>query len=183
MSCAEDEFEKIHETFRPRILRYLTRLVGESEAEDLTQEVFVKVSQALPDFRGESQLATWIYRIATNAAIDKTRTSSFQRDTRTNSLDESLETEGEEAAIRDETPSLEQWLMRKEMIQCFEDFVEKLPVNYRTAIVLSDLEGLTNIEIAEVLDLSLDVVKIRLHRGRARLLEELKTHCKVEDWL
>ncbi len=73
--------------------------------------------------------------------------------------------------------------MRKEMIQCFEDFVEKLPVNYRTAIVLSDLEGLTNIEIAEVLDLSLDVVKIRLHRGRARLLEELKTHCKVEDWL
>lgn len=183
MSCAEGEFEQIHETFRSRILRYLTRLAGESEAEDLTQEVFVKISQALPAFRGESQLSTWIYRIATNAAIDKMRAPSFQQDTRINSLDESIETEDEEAWIGEETPSLEQWLMRKEMIQCFEDFVEKLPVNYRTVVVLSDLEGLTNKEIAEILGLSLDVVKIRLHRGRARLLEELKTHCKAEDWL
>lgn len=60
MSHAELESHEIHDAFRPRIHRYLTRLVGEHEAEDLTQEVFLKVSQALKTFRGESQVSTWI---------------------------------------------------------------------------------------------------------------------------
>ena len=55
--------------------RYLKRIVGESDAEDLTQEVFVKIGQALEKFRGESQLSTWIYQIATNAAFDRFRAS------------------------------------------------------------------------------------------------------------
>ena len=67
MSNDEIEFQKVHDTFRLKIYRYLSRLVGEHEAEDLTQEVFLKVSQALGNFRGESKLSTWIYRIATNA--------------------------------------------------------------------------------------------------------------------
>lgn len=79
MDNLELEFQKIHETFRPKIHRYLTRLLGELEAEDLTQEVFVRVSRALPTFRGESQLSTWLYRIATNAAIDRLRSPSFQQ--------------------------------------------------------------------------------------------------------
>jgi RNA polymerase sigma-70 factor (ECF subfamily) len=183
MSYDELEFQDIHETFRPRIQRYLTRLVGEPEAEDLTQEVFVKVSQALDNFRGESKLSTWLYRIATNAAIDKIRTLSFRQDAQTSSLDDSDETEDKEVWVEDETPSPEQRLMRKEMYECYGSFVENLPANYRTVVVLGELEGLTNNEIAEILGLSLDVVKIRLHRGRARLLEELKTHCKAEEWL
>ena len=183
MNDSDLEFQKIYAAYQPRILRYLVRLVGEHEAEDLTQEVFVKVSHALKAFRGESQLSTWIYRIATNAAIDKTRTPSFRQDARTSSLDDSDEAENQEVWTAEETPSLEQLLMRKEMYQCFESFVERLPVNYRTVVVLSELEQLTNNEIAEILGVSLDVVKIRLHRGRARLLEELKTHCKAEDWL
>jgi RNA polymerase sigma-70 factor (ECF subfamily) len=183
MSHNELEFQEIHETFRPSIHRYLTRLVGEHEAEDLTQEVFVKVSQALDNFRGESKLSTWLYRIATNTAIDKMRTSSFRQDARTSSLDDSSETEDKDVWVEEETPSPEQRLMRKEMYECYGNFVENLPANYRTVVVLSELEGLTNNEIAEILGLSLDVVKIRLHRGRARLFEELKTHCKPEEWL
>ncbi len=81
------EFEKIHEAYRAKIFRYLTGLVGEQEAEDLTQDVFIKVGQALKTFRGEAQLSTWIYRIATNAAIDKTRSSSFRQTTRQSSFD------------------------------------------------------------------------------------------------
>jgi RNA polymerase sigma factor (sigma-70 family) len=79
MNQVEFDFQTIHAEFRPRIQRYLARLVGESEAEDLTQEVFVKVHRALPSFRGEAQLSTWIYRIATNAALDRLRSPAFKR--------------------------------------------------------------------------------------------------------
>jgi RNA polymerase sigma-70 factor (ECF subfamily) len=183
MDVSETDFQKIYDTYQPRILRYLVRLVGEPEAEDLAQEVFVKVSRALTTFRGESQLSTWLYRIATNAAIDKIRTVSFRQDAKLSWLDDSNETEDKDVWTGEEAPSLEQQLMRKEMYDCFVDFVKRLPPNYRTVVVLSELEELTNSEIAEILGVSLDVVKIRLHRGRARLLQELKTHCKAEDWL
>src|SRR5574342_1048299 len=73
------EFPKIYAGFQQKILRYLTRLVGEADAEDLAQEVLIKVSEALPNFRGESQLSTWIYRIATNTALDRLRSPSYQR--------------------------------------------------------------------------------------------------------
>jgi RNA polymerase sigma-70 factor (ECF subfamily) len=183
MDVSEPDFQEIYDTYQPRILRYLVRLVGEPEAEDLAQEVFVKVSRALNTFRGESQLSTWLYRIATNAAIDKIRTVSFRQDAELSWLDDSDETEDKDVWTGEESPSIEQQLMRKEMYECFVDFVKRLPPNYRTVVVLSELEELTNNEIAEILGLSLDVVKIRLHRGRARLLQELKTHCNAEDWL
>ncbi|MFC1614924.1 sigma-70 family RNA polymerase sigma factor, partial [Gemmatimonadota bacterium] len=66
MSADGLEFQKIYKDFQPKIQRYLIRFVGESEAEDLTQEVFIKVNKALKGFKGESQLSTWIYSIATN---------------------------------------------------------------------------------------------------------------------
>src|SRR3990172_175806 len=183
MDVSELEFQKIYDTYHPQILRYLVRLVGEPEAEDLAQEVFVKVSQGLKTFRGESQLSTWLYRIATNAAIDKIRTASFRQDAELSGLDDSNEIEDKDVWTGDEAPSLEQQLMRKEMYECFVDFVKRLPPNYRTVVVLNELEQLPNNEIAGILGLSLEAVKIRLHRGRTRLLQELKTHCKAEDWL
>jgi RNA polymerase sigma-70 factor (ECF subfamily) len=177
------EFEKIHEAFRPKIHRYLTGLVGEHEAEDLTQEVFIRVGQALKNFRGESQLSTWMYRIATNAAIDKLRNSSFRQNAGQILFDDSDEAGSRDLWTREEAPSIEQQLLQKQRYDCFMDYVQDLPLSHRTVIVLSELAELTNNEIAEILGLSLDVVKIRLHRGRTRLLQELKTHCKAEDWL
>ena len=183
MDVAELEFQRIYDAYQPRLLRYLVRLVGEYEAEDLAQEVFVKINQGLKTFRGESQLSTWLYRIATNAAIDKMRTASFRQDTQLSFLEDSDEPEDKNVWTGEETPSLEQQLMRKEMIECFVDYVLRLPPNYRTVVVLSELEELPNAEIAEILGLSLETVKIRLHRGRGKLFKELKTHCKPEDWL
>lgn len=66
-------FNDIYTEYRPKILRYLQRLAGESEAEDIAQEVFLRVHKSLPGFRGESKLSTWIYRIATNAFLDRKR--------------------------------------------------------------------------------------------------------------
>ncbi|MEW5815349.1 MAG: sigma-70 family RNA polymerase sigma factor, partial [Spirochaetota bacterium] len=173
---------KIYDAFQPRILRYLIRLVGEYESEDLTQEVFVRVSQALKTFRGESQLSTWIYRIATNAALDRLRSPSFQRMVQKKSSNDSIaaseiETEDKDVWTGEKTTSVETALIQKEMHKCIRNFVENLPTDYREVVVLSELEGLKNSEIAEILGVTLDTVKIRLHRARAKLKKELETHC------
>ena len=178
----DGEFQSIYQEFQPKIHRYLTRMLGEDESEDLTQEVFAKVSAALADFRGESTLSTWIYRIATHAAIDRLRSPSFQHGIRSRNLEEALEQQGVELADRDawsgeKLLTTEQGLVRKQMNDCIRDFIEKLPENYRTVLVLSELEGLSDREISEILGISLNSVKIRLHRARQKLRVELVTHC------
>ena len=186
MEGDERDFQKLYLDFRPRILRYLVGLVGELEAEDLTQEVFLRVNQALPTFRGESRLSTWVYRIATNAAYDRLRQASYQRAVPKNigdDIDADEKVVDQDFWTDEATPSIELTIHRKQRFACYCDFIEKLSENYRLVVGLSMLEDFTAKEIAEILGLNVDVVKIRLHRGRARLLEDLKTHCKPEDWL
>lgn len=187
MSEAGWDFQKIHDEFRPLIRLYLTRLIGDFEAEDLTQEVFLKISAALDDFRGEAQLKNWIYRVATNAAIDRMRTATFKHVLPvdfTNDTDENeIEIEDYNLWSGEATPSIEEQVFHKEGITCYCEFIEQLPEKYRLIVALNQLGELTAREIAAMLGLSLDVVKIRLHRGKAKLLQELKAHCKAEDWL
>ena len=173
-------FQKIYEDFRPKIIRYLTRMVGESEAEDLTQEVFTKIGQALKAFRGESQLSTWVYQIATHAALDRIRQRSSARHGEKKNLP--MEAIGESERDIDiwtgeQTASTEQQVIRKEMNGCIREVIESLPENYRTVLVLSELGELKDSEIADILGLSLHTVKIRLHRARAKLKKELTTAC------
>ena len=183
MSEAELDFQQIHADYRPRIQRYLTRLVGEFEAEDLTQEVFLRVNRALPAFRGESSLQTWIYRIATNATLDRMRQPSFKQAAPADAEAAEIEVEERDVWSGEPAPSLEQRVFSQQELDCFCDFLEKLPQAYRLVVALNQLGEFTAREIADLLGLSLDVVKIRLHRGKARLLKELKAHCKAEDWL
>lgn len=126
-------FQRLYDDLRPKIFRYLTRMVGASDAEDLTQEVFVKVAQALPNFRGESQPSTWVYRIATNAAIDKIRGASTRHDAQQTPLDDTAEADAKEVWTGEEPPSLEQIAMRNDMIECFDRFVMNLPPNCRSS--------------------------------------------------
>jgi len=182
MSGAESDFEQIYTDFRPKIHRYLIRMVGELEAEDLTQEVFVKLSQALKTFRGEAKLSTWIYRIATNAALDRLRSPKFkvvEKD-----LTEARQMANGEAEMVDrntwtgeQIPLIESQVYRKEMAECMQSYIRQLPEIYRTALVLSHMEQLENQEIADVLGLTLETVKIRLHRARDLLRRELAENC------
>lgn len=183
MGTSDLEFESIHAAYRAKIRDYLSFVAGEQDADDLTQEVFIKISRALGTFRGDSKLSTWIYRIATNTALDKLRNSSRPAMSHWQAFDESEVIEAKEVWTGDEPPSIEQQLLHRERTDCFLQYVRHLPPNYRTVVVLSELEGMANNEIAEVLGLSLDVVKIRLHRGRARLLQQLRENCRPEDWL
>ena len=73
MGDYELRFQKIYDEYYDKVNRYLKRMVGDGEAEDLTQEVFIKIGKSLETFRGEAQLSTWIYRIATHTALDRFR--------------------------------------------------------------------------------------------------------------
>jgi RNA polymerase sigma-70 factor (ECF subfamily) len=182
MSSAELTFDQIHQAFRPKIYRYLTGMVGELEAEDLTQEVFVKLSQALDSFRGEAKLSTWIYRIATNAALDRLRSPKFQATEI--DIPGARQAANGEAEIADRNtwtgepvPLVEQQVYRKEMAECVQDYIRQLPEIYRTVLVLSHMEELGNQEIADVLGVTLETVKIRLHRARDLIRRELAENC------
>ncbi len=176
----DQEFLDIYESFSEKIRRYLARIVGETEAEDLAQEVFIKVSHGLKDFRREASLSTWIYRIATNTARDRLRTLSLQKE-----APDIRQGNDEGAAVEDylltvdHKPSLEASLIQKEMSECIRGVVEGLRENYRTVLVLSDFEDMTNAEIAGILGISFDTVKIRLHRARTALRKQLDAKCSL----
>jgi len=174
---SEIDFSQIYEEFHPKILHYLSRLTGQQEAEDIVQEVFEKASRGLKNFKGESKLSTWLYRIATNTAIDRMRSSSFRRLSEHTSLDEDTETEDRNVWSGHTKTHIDQTVIRKEMGECIREFIDRLPSDYKTVILLSELEGFKNKEIADILEISLDAVKIRLHRARARLKKELDDGC------
>lgn len=174
-------FEDIYERFHPGILRILSRLVGSDEAEDVAQEVFLRVDKGLAEFRGESSIGTWIYRIARNAGLDHLRRrASWQESVRETQAHGS---EGDPADVMDSLPdeqaSIERQLIGKEMSECVRGRVATLPESYRRVLIFSELAGMTNAEIASTLGVGEGVVKIRLHRARARLREDLGTHCTL----
>jgi RNA polymerase sigma-70 factor (ECF subfamily) len=182
MPCKGLDFQEIYTSFQPKIFGYLSRMLDENEAEDLTQEVFVKVDKALKEFRGEAQLSTWIYRIATNAALDRLRSSSFRQRARecvqSDSSDQTMaEPEDKDIWTGEQRKSVDQQLIRKEMNSCIREYIDQLPEDYRAVLVLSEVEGFKNREIVEILGVSLDTVKIRLHRAKAKLKESLGSHC------
>jgi RNA polymerase sigma-70 factor (ECF subfamily) len=173
-------FDSIYVEFHLKIGRYLERMVGKSEAEDLAQEVFMKVNKGLDGFEGKSSLSTWIYRLATNAALDKLHSRPFRENElkkSINYIDDESEAEGKDIFTQEKELSAEREAIRTEMNECIWEFVDKLPESYRTVIILSELKDLKNQEIAEILDISLDAVKIRLHRARERLKKEFEAGC------
>jgi len=157
--------------------------VGPDEAEDLSQEVFLRANKSLEFFRGEAQLSTWLYRIATNAAIDRLRSASFRHAEQELTLDDSCETGANEPWMREEPVPLEKVLLQKDRFHCFVRYIKNLPLNYQVVVLLHEVEDLTTSEIANVLGVSQETVKIRLHRGRIKLFEALRANCKLEEWL
>jgi RNA polymerase sigma-70 factor (ECF subfamily) len=155
-------------------------MVGPNEAEDVTQEVFLKVDKGLAEFQGRSELSTWVYRIATHAALDRLRSRAGQESRTKIRLDEGTdESEGADRSILAEDTSLsaEREAIRNEMNECIREFVDRLPESYRTVVILSELKDLKDQEIAEILGISLEAAKIRLHRARVRLKTELEAGC------
>ena len=174
---SERKFDDIYSEFYPKITHYLTRLVGEHEAEDVAQTVFEKVNTNLSTFKGESKISTWVFKIATNAALDRLKSPSYKRTPSGPLAPVPLQTVESIAITSDKPASPDQKVIRDEMSDCIREFVDRLSSDYRTIIILNELEGFTNNEIAEILQISLDTAKIRLHRARAQLKKSLETGC------
>lgn len=171
MKSTSSDFDQIYAEFQPAVYRYLSQLVGEKAAEDLTQEVFIKVGNGLSSFNNQSKLSTWIFQIATNAATDKLRSRAFKQ----LSLEEPQGELAECASVS--SISVEDTLVRKEMNKCIRAYINLLPDTYRIVLVLSELEGFRDGEIAAIQGISLGTVKIRLHRARQKLKDFLAKNC------
>lgn len=163
---------------RDAIYRYILRIVrNPAEAEDLTQETLLRAYGKLATLQDPARLTPWLYRIATNVTYDRFRQASYRH--RPQSLSADAEGSDGQAAedVADPEPRLDKVMEQQEMSSCVQDYIEALPQSYRAVILLHDVQGLTNPEIAEMLGLSLATVKIRLHRARNRLRAALGEGC------
>jgi len=173
MTTNATPFEELHAAIRPKVLSYLSRFVGASEAEDLTQEVFLKVHQGLDAFRGESKLTTWVFQIATFAALDRLKSASH-RASKTHMPDAILE----DSSVH-MMPAHDQQPLKDEMGRCIRGLVDALPVDYRSIIYLSELKELRISEIAEIVGITPGAAKIRLHRARQLLRSQMEQQCRI----
>lgn len=169
--------------YRDRIFRYALHLVHDpAEAEDLTQDTFLRAHDRLGGLRDPAALKTWLFRIVTNLARDRYRRHAARGGSPV-SLDSPLRDDSapaREAITDDDTPRLDEAMERAELSTCVQRYIEALPDDYRAVLLLKDLHGLTNPEIAEMLGCSLPTVKIRLHRARTRLKAALEAGCDLD---
>lgn len=155
----------------PRMRAVIVRITGDGDADDVVQNAFVSAFKALPGFRGEANLGTWLHRIAVNAALMHLRR---RKPARQLPIDDLLPTFSDEGHRYDELPvawaeSAEILASRQETRAWVRDVIEQLPAAYREVLLLRDIEELSTQETAELLDVTTNVVKTRLHRARQAL--------------
>lgn len=168
-------FGQLVDEYKDKIYNYVARMLNDPyEAEDVTQEAFLRAFRSLPRFRGASSFHTWLYRIASNLAIDVVRKRKRQEPTF--SLDEPLESDdGEyEREIPDETGSPEDRSSTRETRVAVRRAIMDLPEKLRDVMILYELQGETYEDIADILDVPLGTVKSRLFNARNRLKDSLE---------
>ncbi len=161
-ACCRGEaraMEMLYHQFKRRVFSMAQRIVGTTDAEEVAQEVFVRVFRSLAAFRGDSQLSTWVYRLTVNASL----THLARRSRRKEVSDEIL---AEVAAPPD--PERDLGLAAR-----IEAALQQLPPGYRAILVLHDVEGLSHDECAAILECRVGTCKSQLHKARARMRELL----------
>ncbi len=170
-------FEEIVHRYRERVYRLAYGMTRDpSEAEEVLQDTFLNIFKNLVQFRGDSALASWIYRVAANAALMRLRRQkrkpllSLEEAVPTfeTTVSESLLPAGEWARQADDK------LLSKELAARIEEAILRLPEKYRLVLLLRDVEGLSNDEVAQTLGITLPTVKSRLHRSRLYVRGELE---------
>jgi RNA polymerase sigma-70 factor, ECF subfamily len=159
---------------RPMI-HFLFRMVGNhAVAEELAQEVFLRVYRARSSYRAEARFTTWLYRIATNLAVNYARDTKSERTAQTVYLDAADEETGTTPDLADVDPSVEVRLLRDERMAAIRRHVMELPERQRTAVLMHKYQGMDYRQIGEVLKLSESATKSLLFRAYQTLREKLK---------
>jgi RNA polymerase sigma-70 factor (ECF subfamily) len=159
--------------YQSRIVNLVSRFLrNQSDAQDVTQEAFIKAYRALPNFRGDSAFYTWLYRIAVNTAknylaVQSRRFSEYEQD-----FTEIEQIEGNNALKEQSTP--EHMLLRDEIQATVIFAIENLPDDLRMAITLREIEGLSYEEIATVMECPIGTVRSRIFRAREAIDNQLK---------
>ena len=170
MLAGEPEaFERFVQHFRSKVFRYSWLVCGQADdAEEVAQETLLRVFQSLDQLREPERIRAWVFRIARNACLMQRRKSIFAP------VEElSLEALPVPAEISDETPAADFTLLRQELRDVLDRVILELPPSTRPVVLLRDMEQLSTEETAQILDLSQDVVKTRLHRGRQAMRQKL----------
>jgi len=152
--------EAVYHRFKRRVFALAARIAGPNEAEEVAQEAFIRIFRGLPRFRGESALGTWIYRLAVNAALSHRARRQLPAEPL-----EAMATQAAAASAAAVGPEEGDAVLRARL----ERGLARLPVGYRTVIVLHDVEGLEHEEIAAVLGCHVGTSKSQLHKARAKL--------------
>jgi RNA polymerase sigma-70 factor (ECF subfamily) len=164
--------EEVFYAHAPLVYNVAHRVLGnEADAEDVTQEVLLRVLHKLDSFRGEGRLESWLHRVTVNAALLHRRKSIRRR---AREMDIPLAAQARENSAAHASPA--QRLLDNEMHELIERAIARLPKMYREVYVLADIEELSNAEIAEILHLGVPAVKSRLHRARSMMREALAGH-------
>lgn len=166
----------LFEAHHDRIYRYVLHLVPDpAEAEDLTQETFLRAHRRLESLRDLGAVRSWLYRIATHVCLDRLRQRKPQI-----SLD-SEEGARRVASIASVSPSALKAAERKETSECVQRCLQFLPDRYRALLLMHEVYSLTAAEMASLLDVNLSTAKMRLHRARRALEMVMECGCAVSN--
>jgi RNA polymerase sigma-70 factor (ECF subfamily) len=168
-------FNYLVSRYRRAMISFMYRMVHNSAiAEELSQEVFLRVYRSRASYSADAKFTTWLYRIATNLAVNHARDNKNERPEVKASLDESDEETGLSIDVADERPNIEQEILRRERLRAIRKHVEALPERQRMAVMMHKYQELDYRQIAEVLHLSESATKSLLFRAYETLRECLK---------
>ncbi len=171
----EAGFNYLAEKYHRPMIHFLFRMVGnQAIAEELAQEVFLRVYRARGSYRAEARFTTWLYRIATNLAVNHARDTKHERSAQTVYLDQPDEETGTSPDLADDEPSVEERLVRDERMAAIRRHVMALPERQRMAVLMHKYQGMDYRQIGEVLKLSESATKSLLFRAYQTLREKLK---------
>jgi len=175
--AAGDEagFNYLVQKYHRAIIHFLFRMVrNEAVAEEMAQEVFLRVYRSRESYRAEAKFTTWLYRIATNLAVNHARDTKHERSAQTIYLDAPDEETGSTPDVADDEPSVEQRLMRDERMAAIRKHVMDLPERQRMAVLMHKYQGMDYRQIGDVLKLSESATKSLLFRAYQTLRDKLK---------
>src|ERR1039458_2075996 len=168
-------FDYLIQKYRKPIINFMYRMAhNQAVAEELAQEVFLRVYRSRETYRAEARFSTWLYRIATNLGVNYARDTRHERTASTIYLDETDSETGTSPDVADSTPSAEADLLRRERLNAIRQHVLALPERQRMAILMHKYEGMDYKQIGDVLKLSESATKSLLFRAYQTLREKLK---------